>query len=141
MESLYAELDARVRAEALPILRGDPVAGPVAARVRALVERRIDFYERIAPYKRAGAAQRWRSDFLRGRQDFFVRSMRADLVRWLPELERAPEALVEAFDLALSFEGWDRLRVERRLGRARARDVVVHAALAIAAPIERRRAT
>jgi hypothetical protein len=61
-----------------------------------------------------------------------VRALRTDLQRWLPELRRAPADRVEALDLVLSFEAWDRLRSEQRLGRDRARDVLVRAALAIA---------
>lgn len=136
MESLYAQIDARVLAEASPVLRGEPTPGSVAQRVRALAERRTDFFERIAPYKRAAAVQRWRSDFLRRRQAVLVRTMREDMLRWLPELIRAPGDLIDALDLVLSFEAWDRLRTDQRLGRERARDVFVRAALAVAAELE-----
>jgi len=44
----------------------------------------------------------------------------SDLLGWLPELRRAPSELLEAFDVALSFEVWDRLRSDQRLGRQRA---------------------
>ena len=60
-----------------------------------------------------------------------VRALRSDLLRWLPELRRAPLDLVEAFDLALSFEAWDRLRTEQRLGRDRAREALVRVMLAL----------
>jgi AcrR family transcriptional regulator len=135
MESLFAEMDARLQAEALPILRREPTPGSVAQRVRALAERRVDFFERIAPYKRAAAVQRWRSEFLRRRQVVLVRTLREDMLRWLPELIRAPGDLIDALDLVLSFEAWDRLRTDQRLGRERAREVLVRAALAVAAPI------
>ncbi|RIL06347.1 MAG: transcriptional regulator [Proteobacteria bacterium] len=135
MESLFAEMDARLQAEAVPILRREPTPGSVAQRVRALAERRVEFFERIAPYKRAAAVQRWRSEFLRRRQAVLVRTLRADMLRWLPELIRAPGDLIDALDLVLSFEAWDRLRTDQRLGRERAREVFVRAALAVAAPI------
>jgi AcrR family transcriptional regulator len=133
MESLFVEMDARVQAQTVPILRADPSPGTVTARARALVERRIAFFERIAPYKRAGAVQRWRSAFLQRRHGSLVRGLRADLLRWLPELRRAPADLVEALDLVLSFEAWDRLRTEQKLGRDRTRDALVYAALALLA--------
>ncbi len=135
MDSLFAEMDARLQAEAAPILRADPIAGSVEKRVRALADRRIDFFERIAPYKRSATLQRWRSPFLRQQHGVLVRALRADLMRWLPELRRAPADLVEALDLVLSFEAWDRLRTDQRLGRERARDVLVRAVLAVAAPV------
>jgi AcrR family transcriptional regulator len=137
MESLYVELDARLRAEAVPILRAAPVAGSLERRARALAERRCDFFERIAPYKRAAGVQRWRSAFLARQHAVLVRELRADLVRWLPELRRAPDATADALDLVLSFEAWDRLRSDQRLGVARARDAMASAAGAIVAPLAR----
>ena len=131
MESLFAEMHARLQAEAVPILRGDPLEGPLDRRVRGLVDRRVEFFERIASYKRAGNVQRWRSEFLRSQHAELVRALRSDLLRWLPELRRAPLDLVEAFDLALSFEAWDRLRTEQRLGRDRAREALVRVVLSL----------
>jgi len=137
MESLFVEMDARLQAEAVPILRGDPVEGSLARRVRALVERRAVFFERIAPYKRSATVQRWRSAFLQRQHGVLVSSLRADLLRWLPELGRAPADLVEALDLVLSFEAWERLRTDQRLGRSRARDALSHLALALTARLQR----
>jgi len=125
MDSLFAEMDARLEAEALPLLRGDPPAAGVEKRARMLALRRIAFFEKIAPHKRSGTIQRWRSEFLRGPHGALVRALRADLLRWLPELRRVPADLVEALDLALSFEAWDRLRTDQRLGRDRARDAIL----------------
>lgn len=135
MDSLFAEMDARLQAEAAPILRAGPVAGSVEKRARALTDRRIDFFERIAPYKRSATVQRWRSPFLRRQHGVLVRALRADLLRWLPELRRAPAELADALDLVLSFEAWDRLRSDQRLGRERAREVLLRAVLAIAHPV------
>jgi AcrR family transcriptional regulator len=124
MESLYAAMDARVQHDALPLLRVRPATGRLEARVRALAQIRIDFFERIAPYHRAGAVQRGRSPFLQGRHRLLVRKLRADLLRWLPELRGASPELLEAFDLALSLETWERLRMDQRLGCDRARAVL-----------------
>ena len=52
-----------------------------------------------------------------------VREFRKDLLSWLPELDGAPE-LLEAADVALSFETWDRLRCQQRLSQARTRDTM-----------------
>lgn len=135
MDSLFAEMNARIQATAVPILRADPTPGSVDARVRALAERRVDFFERIGPYKRSAAVQRWRSPFLQRQHGKLVRGLRGDLLRWLPELERTPDDLVDALDCLLSFETWDRLRTDQRLGRDRARDAMLRAALALLAPI------
>src|SRR5262245_30044287 len=59
MESLFAEMDARLQAEALPLLLGGHPEGGIGERARSLVRRRVAFFERIAPYKRAGNIRRW----------------------------------------------------------------------------------
>ena len=131
MESLFAEMEARLHAEAVPLLLGGQVRGTIARRARALVRRRAMFFERIAPYKRSGNLKRPRSPFLRERHALLVRGLRADLKRWLPEVLRAPREVVDALDLATSFEAWDRLRTEQRLGPRRAQLVVERLVLAI----------
>ncbi|MFI5364578.1 MAG: TetR/AcrR family transcriptional regulator [Candidatus Binatia bacterium] len=131
MESLFAEMDARLQAEAVPLLLGGRPRGSLAERARALVQQRVAFFERIAPYKRSGNLKRWRSPFLRDRHTRLVRALRADLLRWLPELRRAPAAVVDALDLATSFEAWDRLRSEQSLSSARAQAAVERAVLAL----------
>ena len=124
MESLLAEMGARVEAEALPLLVGGRPSGDLTERARALVSQRATFFERIAPYKRAGNLKRWRSPVVRYRHARLVRALRADLRRWLPELRRAPAGVADALDLATSFEAWDRLRTEQRLARERAQAAV-----------------
>ena len=138
MDSLFAAMNARLQAEARPLLQGEPPAGSAERRARVLVESRAAFFEKIAPFKRSGMIQRWRSPFLRGQHAVLVRTLRADLLRWLPELQRAPGALVEALDLALSFEAWDRLRTDQRLGRDRARDARLRTVTALFASRARR---
>lgn len=131
MESLFAEMDARLEAEALPLLIAGRPGGTVQKRARALVHQRVTFFERIAPFKRSGNLKRWRSPFLRDRHARLVRALRAELVRWLPELGRAPAAVVDALDLATSFEAWDRLRTEQGLASARAQAAVEQTVLAL----------
>ena len=58
MESLFAEVDARLLREVKPFASEPPVSGPLARRVVELAARRAQLFERIAPYKRAGNAQR-----------------------------------------------------------------------------------
>lgn len=121
MESLFTEVDGRLHSEALPLLAGGEPSGSIETRAREMVERRAKFFERIAPYKRAGNLKRWRSPFLRERHARLVRGLRTDLLRWLPELRSARLALVDGLELATSFEAWDRLRSEQRLSCQRAR--------------------
>jgi len=121
MDSLLAEIDGRVRAKALPLFQEERGRGSRAERASALVQQRIRLFEQIAPYKRSGNLQRWRSAFVARQQMAHVRELRADLLAWLPELRSAAAEDIEALDVALSFEVWDRLRTDQRLGRERAR--------------------
>jgi AcrR family transcriptional regulator len=120
MESLFAEMDVRLHADAVPLLISGQPHGSLRTRALELVRRRVAFFEHIAPYKRSGNVKRWRSPFLRNGHARLVRVLRAELVRWLPEVERAPSAVADALELATSFEAWDRLRAEQALGSARA---------------------
>ena len=131
MESLFAEMDARLQVEAVPLLLAGQASGVLADRALALVRRRVAFFERIAPYKRSGNLKRWRSPFLRDRHALLVRTLRGDLLRWLPELRCAPAPTIDALELATSFEAWDRLRSEQRLGSQRAQAAVKQTVLAL----------
>jgi AcrR family transcriptional regulator len=131
MDGLYATMDAQLRTEALPLLRGAPARGTLRERARALVERRARLFERIGPYKRSANLARWRSDFLRAQHAALVRELRADLLRSLPEVGDAPAAVADAVDVVTCFESWDRLRTDQRLSRERAQGVLTHAVLAL----------
>jgi AcrR family transcriptional regulator len=131
MDGLYAEIYARVAARAVPFLASDPCEGPLEARACELVARRAKLFEEIAPYKRAGLLQRWRSRFVAKHHADLVRRLRDGLLRALPELRDAPDAVVDALDVALSFETWERLRVDQRLGRERAAAALERTVLAL----------
>ncbi len=120
MDTLYAAMDARLRADALPLVREAPAEGTLPERVRALVRLRAQLFERITLYKRSANVQRWRSEFLRTRHARLVRELRAGLLRALPELSRAPAETTDAIELVTSFEAWERLRTDQRLSRERA---------------------
>jgi AcrR family transcriptional regulator len=133
MESLYAELAQAIEREVLPLLDGPIATGNIQTRACALVQRRVEIWEKIAPFKRAGAIQRWNVAFLQRRQMEEVRRLRTDLLRWLPELSEAAEPVVEAVDLSTSFDAWNRLRVDQRLSQEGARRVLEATVLALLA--------
>ncbi len=133
VENLFAAMAAHVEQEARPLLLVEVPAGGVEERARALVHQRATLFEKVSPFERSAKLTRWRSEFLRSRHAKLVRTLRADLSRWLPELEGAPDDLVEALELAASFEAWDRLRSEQRLGRSRARAAMERTVVELAA--------
>lgn len=130
MDSLYTEIYGRVRREIVPLVLLE-FGGGLEERVRQLTRRRAEIYERIAPFRRAGALFRWRSDFLREANRAMVRELRTHLKTALPELDEAPPAVLEAVDLLTSFETWERLRGDQRLGRERAQETVASSVLAL----------
>lgn len=131
MDALYQSMDAWVEGEVRPLLAVAPRAGSVEARATGLVRQRALFFERIAPYKRSGNLLRWRSRFLQDRHARLQRVLRAELVRWLPELSEAPAELVSALELATSFEAWDRLRTDQQLSPKHASAVLERTVLAL----------
>jgi len=133
MEGLYAEMDARIAAEALPLLQSSRASdGPLGERVQNLARERARLFERIAPFKRSGNIQRPRSTFLQERHAEFARRLRADVASiFAPELQQGSESLLEVLDLLASFEAWDRLRSDQRLGRERAARVIEEGLLAV----------
>ncbi len=131
MDGLFAAMHEQLRAWVRPALDADPPEGTPCERAIELVRLRVLTYERIAPYKRSANLQRWRSPFLADRHEDQVRELRADLLRWLPELEKARPGLEDALDLVTSFEAWERLRSDQRLGHDRARAAMEQAVRAL----------
>ena len=131
MDSLYEAMASRLEGEAAQHMRGGQRIGTVQQRVHALARQRATLFERISPYKRSANLQRWRSRFLQDRHLRMQRRLRADLLQWLPELTSEPADLVEAIDLATSFEAWERLRNDRQLSRNIAAAVMERAVLAL----------
>ncbi|MGH0034107.1 MAG: TetR/AcrR family transcriptional regulator [Myxococcota bacterium] len=123
MDSLFARVSERV-VRGYDAVIAQPFEGSLDERIGEMVRRRVYVWERIMPFKRSANAQRWQSDFLQMNHDNAVRRQRDWLRRALPELSRAAPQVVEALDLVVSLEAWERLRVDQRLGRERAREVM-----------------
>ena len=128
MESLFAEMAARIEREIRPIIEGPPIEGEFEDRLKALVARRARVFERITPFRRAGSRLRARSKWIEESPAEFDRVMRAQLQEVLaPEIASLPEEVIEALDMMTSFEAWERLRSSQRLGRERAQRVMEEA--------------
>lgn len=138
MDTLYAAMNQRLTEETRPLFVREIQTAPQDDRAEGLLTARFRIFERIAPYMRSAALQRADSPFLQAQHDRNVRDLRVDLRRWLPELEEADPAIVDALELALSFEAWDRLRTEQRLGVRRARAAVARIVATLVASIPSR---
>jgi AcrR family transcriptional regulator len=121
MEGLYAAMNERLRSQILPLLRMGPgEEGSLEERVADFIEARCTFFERLLPFWRSSNLFRWRSAFLQADHVATSRDLRNHLLLFFPELRDVSTDLLEAVDWVSSLEGWDRLRTEQRLGRARA---------------------
>ena len=114
MDSLYAEMAvrlSRVYEAALQPFQADGWRGQLSEAI----ERRIDIFERLLPFKRAADAHRHESPVLAANHAASLALMRARLKPLLPErLQEDPIAL-ETLDMLLSVDTWVRLRVEQKL--------------------------
>jgi AcrR family transcriptional regulator len=131
MEGLNREMHDRMERVLRPLAAGDSVSGSLVERVGGLIRRRTNLFEKGAPFLRAGAVNRWQSPYLTEAHAADVRELRADLDRALPEVSRVSAERQEALALVTSFEAWDRLRVDQKLGRDRAREVMIEAVMAL----------
>ncbi|MBW2422826.1 MAG: TetR/AcrR family transcriptional regulator [Deltaproteobacteria bacterium] len=140
MESLFSAMSDRLREEARPLFVDAPQSGSRAARIEALVSRRMEIFALLGPFLRASAIQRWHSAVLQEEHERMIRTLRRDLQHWLPEHADAESDLADAIELLLSFESWDRLRTGQKLGPKRASQALRRAVLELAGSLDRRRA-
>jgi AcrR family transcriptional regulator len=131
MEGLNREMHDRMERVLRPLAAGDSVSGSLVERVGGLIRRRTNLFEKGAPFLRAGAINRWQSPYLTEAHAADVRELRADLDRALPEVSRDSAERQEALALVTSFEAWDRLRVDPKLGRDRAREVIIESVMSL----------
>ena len=123
METLHREMQAVMIGRIAPLF-DQPLEGGWRERIDGLIERRRRIFEEILPLKSAGEAFRVRSSLIQAEHMRMTRMTREMLLFLLPESVRADLPLVDALDLALSFEGWRRLRQEQDLTPDQAEAVV-----------------
>lgn len=103
--------------------------GTLDERIDAIVDHRMQLFAVIAPVRRAALANMHRSARIRKGQAGIARRLRQQIATTFEaELEALDEnaaaQTVEALDLHLSFETWDRLRRTQRLSEARTKRLI-----------------
>jgi AcrR family transcriptional regulator len=131
MDTLYGALDVLLYERFEPLFLAPVPEGSIDERIDEFVARRTKGYEGLAPYKRAANIKRARSEFLQERHEALVSRMSKDLRRWFPELKHMDAPTVHALELVTSFEAWDRLRIDQRLGKQRAAEAMKQAMTAL----------
>lgn len=124
MDSLYREMSLIVEQELATIIDRPLASQAPVDRILELVARRAEAFERIAPFKRAGDLIRHRSPFLEAAHVRMNVIARETLRRELPAAVVADRPLLEAIDLLLSWQTWQRLRRDQGLTSKGAREVL-----------------
>lgn len=124
LESLYREMSAVIQTELMSLVR-TPFKGVTwRERVLELVERRGWAYEKIGPFRRAAEVHRRNSPALAMDHAKMVEVSRDILRRELPAEFAKDRTRFEAIDLLLSFDAWNRLRLDQDLSPKRATEVL-----------------
>ncbi|MDB5704523.1 MAG: TetR/AcrR family transcriptional regulator [Sphingomonas bacterium] len=114
MESLYAEMTGRLAGQyAMWLVPYD--SADWRGQMAETIARRLTTYERLMPFKRAADAHRHESPAIQANYSGTLAMMRTRLKSILPEEIAAEEQVFETVDLLLSFETWQRLRMEQGL--------------------------
>lgn len=124
MESLYAEMAGAIDDRIASINDGFAKQGDWRANLNHMVERRLQVYEIVMPYRVAAEALKFQSTILLTQHMKFVREERQRLLALIPEKLLGDAVLTEGLEAALSFDMWNQLRNDQRLNAEEAGDVV-----------------
>lgn len=123
MEGVFREMHAIMTSRLTPEFARPLTATTWRGRLDELIERRAKAFEQMLPIKTAADARRYTSNFLTTEHKNITRLQRQALLAMLPATYARNEML-EALDLALSFEAWRRLRYEQGLSVKQAQEVL-----------------
>lgn len=123
VDGLHQGLQETMDARLAPIY-AEPVRGSLVERLDQLVARRAAVFETLARPKAFADANRVRSPGMIAAHQAFVRRQRQLLLGHLEGVAPKAGDLIEALDLALSFDVWRRLREDQRLEPADAERIV-----------------
>lgn len=123
MEGVFREMHAIMTSRLTPEFARPLTATTWRGRLDELIERRAKAFEQMLPIKTAADARRYTSNFLKTEHKNITRLQRQALLAVLPATFARNEML-EALDLALSFEAWRRLRDEQGLSVRQAQEVL-----------------
>jgi AcrR family transcriptional regulator len=131
MDGLYRGMQAVMTERLGGLLEAPIVASDWREAINVLIDRRAEAFEMILPLQIAADSARSRSAALRDGRLRLVKGQRDTLLAALPAAIQGDAELVEALDLALSFETWRRLRTDQGADVAQARAVMRRIASAL----------
>jgi len=124
MESLYVEMSLAISQKVAPLLDEALDHADWGRNFKQLLDRRLQMYEIIMPYRIAANAMKLTSNILLSRHSELVRDERKLLLAVLPGFLLADRVLTEALEAALSFDMWNQLRNDQKLNVSEASAVV-----------------
>lgn len=124
MESLYAEMSVAINEKVDSIVDSSLDSNDWRENLAGMVDRRLQVYEVIMPYRVAAEALKFQSTVLLNRHMEIVREERQRLLTLLPESLLDDRPLIEGLEAALSFDMWNQLRNDQRLNAEEAGAVV-----------------
>lgn len=125
MDSLYREIAESIAARVLPALFRPYRFETWRERLLEMVERRIELYEAILPFKVSGDLRRFQSAFLANDYEKHLQLEKMSLESLLPAEMVEDVSLSHALRSATGFQNWRILRKDQELGVEDARGVVV----------------
>ncbi len=131
MDGLYRGMQAVMTERLGGLLEGPIEASDWHEAINILIDRRAEAFEMMLPLQMAADSVRTRSAALRDGRLRLVRGQRDTLLAALPAAIQGDAELVEALNLALSFEAWRRLRTDQGADIARARAIMRRIATAL----------
>lgn len=137
IDSLYREMVNQCEARFLPLFMRPFEASDWKGRLLELRDRRMQFFEEVMYLRICTEARRHQSHVLMDDYMRFIRLERAGLAAMLPDRVQAEPDLMAAFDVALCFETYRRLRQETGLSAEQARAAVARLVDMIIAEVER----
>lgn len=135
METLYEVCVKKIESQLLDKYMAPFESQDWKDRIVELVERRMIAYEEFLPYRVFSSVHRFRSRYLQINYDHVVATEVSLSLAVLPAHLKRDEAWANAFESAVSFDVWRRMRQDRGLGRSAARAAVmagIDALLAVA---------
>lgn len=133
METLYREMSEAIRSRVLPAFLKPYRSEDWRGRLFEMVERRIELFDQIMPFKISASVKRFQSAFLMEDYRQHLLLEQTSLESILPPEIVADAVLNNALRIATSFQGWRRLRHDQDLGFADSRAVVMRTVEALLA--------
>ena len=133
VETLAAEVSQRQWQLHYRAMDVEPIVGTLAERADVLVARRAALFEAITPVRRAGMIYAHRSETIAANLHALARHLRTEVATTFdPELTGARSTeLLDAVDLLLAWESWERLRSQQGCSPVRARRVLTTALIRV----------